>query len=161
MCQPLWSSANNARNHSHDDLILEVPMRADQEKLSVAPGHAFFLRNGRLSIQKTPFGCGCESPESHEQRVANVLRISSLVQDGKLILLPHPVIDGWYVVITGEEQLFIQEDIEWARKVIGGMIQQLAAHTVANPPAQETAHKSATKATVSRSRKTKKKKNSR
>lgn len=123
-----------------DDLVFEVPMEADRKELRVAPGHAFFLRNGRLSIQQTPNGCGCGSPESHEQRVSSVLRLSSLLRSGEVILLPHPVLgEWWYILITGGEHTVLQPQVAEARTIIHAVIQGIMGE---EPPRMKKPKKS-------------------
>lgn len=88
-----------------DELIVETPMEADTDALNVMAGHSYFLRDGVVERQVMESACKCGKPETHDERVRSVLQLSSLLQDGTLILLPHPSMSqlGWHVVITGAE----------------------------------------------------------
>lgn len=88
-----------------DELIVESPMEADRDALNVMAGHSYFLRDGILERQVMESACKCGNPETHDKRVRSVLQLSSLLEDGTLILLPHPLMSqlGWHVVITGSE----------------------------------------------------------
>lgn len=128
----------------NDDLIVEVPMESDGKELRVAPGHGFFLRNGCLSIQETPHGCRCGSPESHEQRVASVLRLSSLLRSGEVILLPHPALgDFWYILITGNEHTMLQPQIAETRAFMHTFVSELAKakHPMGKKPSKKRRRK--------------------
>jgi hypothetical protein len=91
-----------------DDLIIETPMQADNETLSTTLGHAYLLREGKLVRQQMAAACPCPFPESHDERVGSVLRLSGLVAEGKIILLPHPRLWEWcYVAISGNDTQFL------------------------------------------------------
>ena len=89
--------------HRDDELIVESPMVADNTALSVTAGHSYFLRNRRLKRQLMSSACKCGRPMVHDKLVRSVLQLSSLLEDGSLILLPHPRLAelGWYIVIAG------------------------------------------------------------
>lgn len=114
-----------------DELVVEMTMKADKDSLSVGNGHVYFLKGGGIERQSVKGSCGCGKPESHDHRVASVLRLSSCLDDGSLILLPHPQLDEsvCYVVITGDEGATMQSDVdsfqEMHRKVLKGLSSHL------------------------------------
>lgn len=108
------------------DLILEVPMSSDGETLVTHPGHPYFLQDSRLTRDVMESACQCGSPESHDQRVASVLRIQHLVESGELILLEHPMFgDVWFYAITGDEADTMDEHIKRGKFVIGTALEML------------------------------------
>jgi hypothetical protein len=108
------------------DLILEVPMSSDGETLSTHPGHPYFLRDGRLTREDMDAACKCGNPDSHDQRVASVLRLQHLVKNGEVILLEHPMFgDVWFYAITGDEAEVMDEHIRRGKLIIGTALNML------------------------------------
>ena len=95
-----------------DNLIVETPMESDEKKLSVMPGHVYFFSNSELTRQEMEKSCNCGVPETHDERVKQVLRIQTLVERGDLILLPHPCHpERWFLLLSGTERDFMSEDL--------------------------------------------------
>jgi hypothetical protein len=111
-----------------DELIIETPMVADNDALSVTAGHSYFLRNGELERQLMKTACRCGKPETHDKRVRSVLQLSSFLKDGALILLPHPRLAdlGWYVVIAGSEGQSMQPRIASFKRVVKALSENRA-----------------------------------
>lgn len=103
-----------------DDMIIEVPMSVENHELMVSQGHAYFLKSGRLNRQEIRNSCRCGSPESHDLRVQAMLRLSALIREGTLILLPHPKLSqlGWNIVITGTEGNSLMPQVTSFQKVM-------------------------------------------
>jgi FRG domain len=86
--------------HRDKDLIVEHPMSADEKSLNVHPGHVFEFVGQELLRQDLPTSCPCDSPNSHEDRVRAMLRLSALVEAEYVILLPHPLrLPNWYFLL--------------------------------------------------------------
>lgn len=86
--------------HREDDLIVEHPMMATEDVLAVGSGHAFLLRDGKLLRRDIVNACRCGKPETHVRRVAAVLRMTTMIERGRLTLLPHPMrLPRWFVAI--------------------------------------------------------------
>jgi hypothetical protein len=111
-----------------DSLIVVPPMEADEKTLTTGLGHCYFFNNGSLERQHMEKSCKCSSPESHDLRVTEMLRIQHLVKNGDLILLPHPYHpEDWFFAITGDERNFISQDIEKTKIRHRHIIQSLKA----------------------------------
>jgi hypothetical protein len=85
--------------HKDDELILESPMSSDEDELAVHAGHAYLLQPGGINRKVIPGHCPCDDVASHDNRVKRMLRIPALVRSGELLLIPHPMIPRWYVVL--------------------------------------------------------------
>jgi hypothetical protein len=117
-----------------DELIVETPMEADQDALNVMAGHSYFLQDGILKRQLMASACKCGKPETHDKRIRSVLQLSSLLEDGTLILLPHPLMAdlGWHVVIAGSEGRSMLPRVSSFKKVVRALNSQRGS--IPNPP---------------------------
>lgn len=85
--------------HRDKELVIEHPVTADRETMSVHAGHIFEFIGQDLHQYDLPTSCTCGLPEEHEARVRAMLKLSALVEDEILTLIPHPLrIPNWYIV---------------------------------------------------------------
>jgi hypothetical protein len=103
-----------------DDLIIETPVIAEPDSLTVTAGHTYFLQNGAIVRQNTKNSCQCDNPEAHDERVSSLLHLSYALEMGRLILLPHPMLSslGWYIVISGFEGEDLMPKIQGFHEVV-------------------------------------------
>jgi FRG domain len=81
-----------------DDLIVEVPMSAD-DALSVHAGHVYLHWEGKLHRQWVEKSCKCDKPETHDARVVEMMAVPGLIENGDLRMVPHPFgFPRWYVL---------------------------------------------------------------
>ncbi len=86
--------------HRDKELVIEHPMTADGDTMNVHAGHVFEFIGQDLHRFDLPTSCACGSPEGHEARVRAMLKLSALVEDEILMLIPHPLrIPNWYIVL--------------------------------------------------------------
>lgn len=109
----------------HEDLIVETPMESSDDALSVMPGHVFQFSNGKLARQETANGCKCGFPETHEERVAATLRLSSAVAAGKVLLIPHPRIETMFVAFTERDMDSIAADLSSSKRMHRAIMERL------------------------------------
>jgi hypothetical protein len=75
-------------------------MTADRDTMNVHAGHVFEFIGQDLHRYDLPTSCACGVPGEHEARVRAMLKLSALVEDEILTLIPHPLrIPNWYIVL--------------------------------------------------------------
>lgn len=86
--------------HRAGDWIVETVTTADADVLSLGPGLAFLLREGKLAPQDVPGNCSCGDIDSHSRRVGAMLRLSHFVSRGRITFVPHPAFfPNWYIAV--------------------------------------------------------------
>jgi hypothetical protein len=86
--------------HRDRDVLIEHPITADEKSMSVHKGHVFEFIGEDLQRQDLPSSCKCHSPQSHDQRVRAMLRLSALIEHEAIILIPHPLgIPNWFFAL--------------------------------------------------------------
>jgi len=120
-----------------DELVIEAPTESDRDVISVTPGHAYFLRKGRIERQKMRSACPCNEPETHDLRVGAALRLSALVEKNRIILLPHPTLShlGLYVAITGLDSREVKHRASRFRRAL--LESSMKPHERRSPPPLE------------------------
>lgn len=96
----------------HDEIVTELPMISEDDKLSVSPGHVYFFSEGKLQRQNAEKSCTCPYPESHDARASAGLRLSSAVELGLVLIIPHPRIELCYVAFTERDMEFMRPGID-------------------------------------------------
>ncbi len=86
--------------HRDKELVIEHPMTADDDVMSVHAGHVYEFIGHDLQRHDLPSSCKCGYPEGHEARVRAMLRLSALVEVEVLSMIPHPLnFVNWYFVL--------------------------------------------------------------
>lgn len=109
----------------HEDLIVETPMEASGESLTVMPGHVYQFGNAVLSRQTTPNGCTCRFPDTHDARITAALRLSAAVAAGIVLMVPHPRISSMFVAFTEDDMNVMAPDLASSKAMMTAIFERL------------------------------------